>query len=366
MARSTSGETTAVQGSVNIKPYLPAWLVPVMAILLLGLCAGSAYAYRMYQNREDAKQTAASATAAAQETRTAQALSAAQTETAEAMGASQIQTATAEVATATAEWLESDPDGDGLTNAEEQQWGTDPNNRDTDGDTLLDGQEVNMAISPTSKDTDGDGVQDNVDEAPGELPTFTPTLTLTPVPSVTPTPTSLPTVTPTPLPEFAPNDTRGFTVAGSHIGDIQRVCLRHDNSGPSPDWYVSWVQVDDGSGPVKFTFDRWIAKDKEDGKLEACKSVLKIINPLPKITLSLRLGGATPTPTSSGFLVLPTAKIKGDTFLKVTPQLGTPVFIPEKFKVSVHTGGHAAAGTSAKASVRIYGTDGDTGWQKLN
>jgi hypothetical protein len=42
------------------------------------------------------------------------------------------------------------------------------------------------------------------------------------------------------------------------------------------------------------------------------------------------------------------------------------VFIPEKFKVSVHTGGHAAAGTSAKASVRIYGTDGDTGWQKLN
>ncbi|MGM0401007.1 MAG: protein kinase domain-containing protein [Chloroflexota bacterium] len=354
MARSESGEATAVQGSVDIKPYLPAWLVPVVAILILGLCAGSAYAYRMYQDRGNERQAALEATAAARETRTAQGLGAAQTATAEAMGASQVQTATAE-------WLAADSDGDGLTNAEELEWGTDPNNRDTDGDTLLDGEEVAMGTSPTSKDTDGDGVQDNVDEAPGELPTFTPTSTETPGPTDTPTSTF------TPVPDFVPNETRVFTVTGNLIGDIQKVCLKHDNSGTSPDWYVSWVEVDDDSeDPVKFTFDRWIAEDKEDGNLEACRNVLMILEPLPITLFPLPLGGdATPTPTSSG-LLLPTLKIEKDLFLKVTPQLGTPVFVQQQFKVSVHTGGDPGAGTSAKASIRIYGEDGDTGWQSLN
>ncbi|MFP3896131.1 MAG: protein kinase domain-containing protein [Anaerolineales bacterium] len=353
MARSASGETRAVQGSVDIKPYLPAWLVPVMVILVLGLCAGSAYAYRMYQDREGGQQAALSATAVAQETRTAQALAVAQTATAEVMSV-------AEVQTATAEWLVADSDGDGLTNAEELQWGTDPNNRDTDGDTLLDGEEVAMGTSPTSKDTDGDGIQDNVDEAPGELPTFTPTLTETPGPTDTPASTA------TPVSDFVPNETKVFTVTGNLIGDIQKICLKHDNSGTSPDWYVSWVEVDDGSEPVKFTFDRWIAEDKEDGNLEACRNVLMIIDPLPITLLPPLLGGATPTPTSSGFFLVPTLKIEKDLLLQVTPQLGTPVFVTQQFKVSVHTGGDPAAGTSAKASVRIYGKDGDTGWQPLN
>ena len=36
-----------------------------------------------------------------------------------------------------------DPDRDGLTNLQEYQLGTDPNNPDTDGDGLSDGNEVN-------------------------------------------------------------------------------------------------------------------------------------------------------------------------------------------------------------------------------
>ena len=57
-----------------------------------------------------------------------------------------------------------DDDDDGLTAAEEGEWGTDPNNNDSDGDGLTDGDEVNLFnLSPTNPDTDGNGVSDPVD-----------------------------------------------------------------------------------------------------------------------------------------------------------------------------------------------------------
>lgn len=54
-----------------------------------------------------------------------------------------------------------DDDNDGLTNAMEEQIGSDPNNPDTDGDGLKDGEEVRRyKTSPTVTDTDGDGLND--------------------------------------------------------------------------------------------------------------------------------------------------------------------------------------------------------------
>jgi len=56
-----------------------------------------------------------------------------------------------------------DSDGDGLTDAEEADIGTDPLNPDTDGDGLLDGEEVNnqdYLLDPLNPDTDGDGWDD--------------------------------------------------------------------------------------------------------------------------------------------------------------------------------------------------------------
>jgi len=41
-----------------------------------------------------------------------------------------------------------DPDHDGLTNLQEQQYGTDPNNPDTDGDGYKDGDEVKAGYNP--------------------------------------------------------------------------------------------------------------------------------------------------------------------------------------------------------------------------
>jgi hypothetical protein len=57
-----------------------------------------------------------------------------------------------------------DPDHDGLTNAQETQYGTDPQKADTDGDGIQDGREVTLGTDPKNPDTDGDGASDG-DEA---------------------------------------------------------------------------------------------------------------------------------------------------------------------------------------------------------
>ncbi len=64
-----------------------------------------------------------------------------------------------------------DPDRDGLTNLQEFQLGTDPNNPDTDGDGLNDGDEVNKYhTNPLLADTDGDGIPDGVEIQTGTNP----------------------------------------------------------------------------------------------------------------------------------------------------------------------------------------------------
>lgn len=105
-----------------------------------------------------------------------------------------------------------DTDADGLSDGDEVLvYSTDPRNRDTDNDILIDGDEVHrFKTNPRLADTDGDGIPDGVEVAQGTDPldpnspgaTPTPTLTLTPLPSVTLTWTPLPTVTSsvTPLP----------------------------------------------------------------------------------------------------------------------------------------------------------------------
>ena len=60
-----------------------------------------------------------------------------------------------------------DEDGDGLTNGEEEDLGTDPELADTDGDGLGDGDEVNQyGTDPLDEDTDGDTYSDG-DEVEG-------------------------------------------------------------------------------------------------------------------------------------------------------------------------------------------------------
>ncbi len=58
----------------------------------------------------------------------------------------------------------SDSDGDGLTDFEENLWGTDPLNPDTDADGLIDGQEVfEYGTDPLLADSDLDGLRDGME-----------------------------------------------------------------------------------------------------------------------------------------------------------------------------------------------------------
>jgi uncharacterized protein (DUF1800 family) len=62
-----------------------------------------------------------------------------------------------------------DSDGDGLTNLQEFQHGTDPHRADTDGDGLTDAQEIALGTDPLHADTDGDGLSDGA-EVNGRFP----------------------------------------------------------------------------------------------------------------------------------------------------------------------------------------------------
>ncbi len=64
-----------------------------------------------------------------------------------------------------------DRDGDGLTEEEEEEQGTDPDQRDTDRDGLLDGEEwSDYGTDPTMYDTDGDSFSDGLEVEAGTDP----------------------------------------------------------------------------------------------------------------------------------------------------------------------------------------------------
>lgn len=64
----------------------------------------------------------------------------------------------------------SDPDGDGLSNKEEAELGTDPDSSDSDGDGIDDSEEIADGLDPLSADSDGDGLPDGDEHALGADP----------------------------------------------------------------------------------------------------------------------------------------------------------------------------------------------------
>ncbi len=228
---SGRGENQTVSGEAISKALLPPWLLTILIGAAVVLCMAAALiGNSILQANKASTQTAVAFIGGLTET-AASGMSAAIEGTQHAW-----QTATVLAQTAQAE---GDDDGDGLTNIEERNLGTDPNNPDTDGDGLTDGEEVNIQgtnprnndtdgdtlldgyevnelhTSPKLADTDSDGINDNVDPDPGKPPTITPSPTPTREPTLTPTPTG----TPTPTKTAVPGTLEDFTGSWGNIED---------------------------------------------------------------------------------------------------------------------------------------------------
>ena len=62
-----------------------------------------------------------------------------------------------------------------------------------------------------------------------------------------------------------------YTLELEDLGEIEKIRIGHDNSGPGPGWYVDDVVVDvPGAQPAaqwKFEAFRWLAKGEGDGAI---------------------------------------------------------------------------------------------------
>jgi hypothetical protein len=123
---SSEGRVQDLPGRLLEKALMPVWLPVVLAVVAFGFCLLLLlFSFQNFPSTATATQTAAF-------NQTQAALAGAQ-----------------------------DADGDGLTDTEEGQLGTDPNVADTDKDGLLDGEEVKTVLTnPLLADTDGDGLPD--------------------------------------------------------------------------------------------------------------------------------------------------------------------------------------------------------------
>ncbi len=179
-----SGVRQTANGNMTVPPRIPKWLVSLTGILVMLAIGAAIFSYQQEQNRiasetatavalATADQIAAVQTAQKEEadSKEAQVTADAQADraqmTVEAQNSSAQQAANIQ---ATETERNADPDGDGLTNAQEDVIGTRKDLADTDGDGISDYHEVTLGTSAIVADTDGDGVNDGEEIRRGLLP----------------------------------------------------------------------------------------------------------------------------------------------------------------------------------------------------
>jgi Tol biopolymer transport system component len=143
LVQSAEKETLTIGGEITGKGLIPIWVIPVLAVL----CLGAIFVFYFIFRGEQSESASATQTAEA------------------ALGGIVAATQTASFnQTQAVNEGERDSDGDGLTDRQEEEIGTDPNNPDTDNDGLSDGEEVlRRNTDPLNPDTDTDLLSDGAE-----------------------------------------------------------------------------------------------------------------------------------------------------------------------------------------------------------
>ena len=59
-----------------------------------------------------------------------------------------------------------------------------------------------------------------------------------------------------------------FKLEAVDLGSLYKIKIRHDNSLFNPAWYLDRVEILDAGDKFVFFCERWLAKNKDDGKIE--------------------------------------------------------------------------------------------------
>ena len=72
--------------------------------------------------------------------------------------------------------------------------------------------------------------------------------------------------------DFEKGDITPYGHTLSNLGEIEQVCIWHDNSGDGSGWYLESVMVENDEGRSWFfPFNQWLADDEPPGQLKACR-----------------------------------------------------------------------------------------------
>ena len=73
---------------------------------------------------------------------------------------------------------------------------------------------------------------------------------------------------------FKAGSTVWFQVTLPELGFLDQVCIEHDNTGDSPGWQLTSVQITDSQNlTYLFQFHQWLSLDEEPFQLRVCQTV---------------------------------------------------------------------------------------------
>lgn len=146
---AASGEQQVVAGELVVRPTFPIWLLAILFVLCLLLIL---LLLLFWPDKEEKRESTPDVQPITLTNQSIRDLLTATAQVYSTLDTQQIITATAAA--------QQDNDDDGLTNAEEQALGTNPNEADSDFDGLDDGDEVKNDTDPQDPDSDDDGLVD--------------------------------------------------------------------------------------------------------------------------------------------------------------------------------------------------------------